>query len=169
MEEDPSRRRSVKRQGARRRAAVALLLLMPAISCMSVFSRVDHGFRLYSGVRVDAQGWYQSGTSFVWRLFLLADLPFSLVADTALLPVDLYVVLTELTPEERWERFGDEQAEVWNAMPFARRKEIFEAAHTSEEALQSEPRLNGIHVDPQTYTAISTVRWERGDSLDKRQ
>ena len=147
---------------------LVLMLILLTPGCMSILSRVDHGFRLYSGIRADAQGWYQPGSNLLWRLFLIADLPFSLVADTALLPVDLYVALTELTPEERWEKFGEEQARAWNALPLERRKQVFEKASSSRAELEREPLMNGIHVDPETHIAISLVQWERRSSPDKR-
>ena len=76
---------------------LAPLVLLLATGCMTLDSRGDasyHGPRTYSGVRQDAA---QVGTFFsqLNPLFVLfiADMPFSLLADTLLLPLTI--------PEER--------------------------------------------------------------------
>ena len=73
------------------RGAAALLLALAASACMAIDTQTNKSYRgplVYSGTRYDLEG---AGNSFVdfnigWLMFLLADLPFSFLADTVMLP-----------------------------------------------------------------------------------
>lgn len=76
------------------RAAAALLLALGASACMAIDTQTNKSYRgplVYSGTRYDLSG---AGDALVdfnigWLMFLLADLPFSFLADTVMLPVTI--------------------------------------------------------------------------------
>ncbi len=74
--------------------AILLALLVVAPGCMSIDPQLSRGYEgpyVYSGVRKDLEimGPAFLHLSFGWVLITLFDLPFSLVADTLLLPVSI--------------------------------------------------------------------------------
>jgi len=73
------------------RAAAALLLGLSASACMSIDTNTNQSYTgpaVYSGTRYDLGGMGNALIDFQipWLMFLVMDLPFSLVADTVLLP-----------------------------------------------------------------------------------
>jgi uncharacterized protein YceK len=79
---------------SKRPLAALLALLVAAPGCMSLDTQLSAGYEgpyVYSGVRKDLEimGPAFLNLSFGWMLITLFDLPFSLVADTLLLPVSI--------------------------------------------------------------------------------
>lgn len=80
--------------GSIRPLALLLALLLCTPGCMSLDTQLNRGYEgpyVYSGVRKDFEimGPAFLKLSFGWVLITLFDLPFSLVADTVLLPVSI--------------------------------------------------------------------------------
>jgi uncharacterized protein YceK len=75
----------------------SLVVLLQGYGCMSIGSLVTENYRseIYGGTttNLEAQGLFLGGCApvpaFIWVPILIVDLPFSLVADTALLPVTI--------------------------------------------------------------------------------
>jgi uncharacterized protein YceK len=77
-----------------RRALLALVAALAAPGCMTIDTQIDEGYDgpyVYSGTRKDAGMWPDAFITFNVPVFLLTtvDFPFSLVADTVILPVTI--------------------------------------------------------------------------------
>jgi len=98
----------------RRIFAAAAALLVAASGCMTVDTQLDKGYkgpRVYSGVRKDLRlmGPAFLRLNFGWVLITLFDFPFSLVADTLILPVTIPRDLDRSRVEEEHERVDTER------------------------------------------------------------
>jgi uncharacterized protein YceK len=98
----------------------ALALLLCASGCMTVDTQLDKGYkgpRVYSGVRKDLRlmGPAFLNLSFGWVVITLFDLPFSLVADTLLLPVTIPRDLDRSKVEQEQARVDSERPALVHA------------------------------------------------------
>jgi uncharacterized protein YceK len=97
-----------------------LALLLCASGCMTVDTQLDKGYkgpRVYSGVRKDLRlmGPAFLNLSFGWVVITLFDLPFSLVADTLLLPVTIPRDLDRSKVEKEQARVDSERPALVHA------------------------------------------------------
>lgn len=105
-----------------RRALVALVAALAAPGCMTIDTQMDasyEGPNVYSGTRRDLKIWPNAFIDFNVPMFLLStvDLPFSLVADTVMLPVTIPKDKERAAKETQETRVDVERAAVIQAHP----------------------------------------------------